>query len=132
MKWKRFQRLLDDDDFFDTFFCLSVVRLLVYFDPFSWSNSFSFTPLYRRFPVCWMFGVLEHSKVRKNISQQTVHIIDNFLSFSKQYIMFVKVLQYGKLRLQFSVNIRKFGQRCWIAGTELTINKRCSSPTNTS
>jgi hypothetical protein len=25
------------------------------------TNSFSSTPLYRRFPICWTFGVLEHS-----------------------------------------------------------------------
>ncbi len=68
----------------------------------------------------------EQSKVRNNISQQTVHIVDNFLSFSKQHIMSVKVLQYGKLWLRFSVDIRNFGQRCWIAETELTIYKRCS------
>ena len=73
-----------------------------------------------------MFGVLEHSKVLKYViishSKRSI-IVDIFLSFSKQYIKCVKVLQYGELRLLFSVNIGKNVQ-----STELTINKRCSSP----
>ncbi len=46
----------------------SFVRLLVYFGPFSWSNSF-----------CWMFRVLEHSKKYVIISHNKQLIF--FLAF---------------------------------------------------
>ena len=72
------------------FFLTSVVRLLFYFSPFCWSNSFSLTSLHRRFPICWKFEVLEHVIIYLTTHNKQFIIVDIFLSFSKQYVMCVK------------------------------------------